>query len=138
MKLADLKPLLSRYYGYRFVSLQVGPERAEAEGTAVLDMLPPIPTWDDTAALASCCDTIITVDTGVSHLCGGLGLDVRLAMHTQGSWHYMADIEGAPWQHRSPWYPNTRVYRQTTENRWDDVVERIAESLAEPIAEAAD
>ena len=35
-----------------------------------------------------------------------------------------------PWNDLSPWYPNTKLYRQKTANEWDEVVARIADDLA--------
>ena len=113
------------------VSLQIGPERSELVDTRVYDFLPENPTWDDTASLIACLDAVVTVDTAVSHLAGAMGKPVYLAMHQQGSWHYMADVPGSAWQTRSPWYPATRVYRQAKQDEWGDVVQRIADDLRE-------
>ncbi len=133
-KSLPLKPLtrICRSIDATFISLQVGPERAELEGVdGILDVLPKEPSWDDTAALVSCLDCVVTVDTAVSHLAGALGKPVFLAMHREGSWHYLADVPGASWVNSSPWYPNTRLYRQTAVNRWDDVISRICLDLVE-------
>lgn len=134
MAFKDMYNLL--YYGDDcFVSLQVGPERAELkEYTGYLpDVLPAKPSWDDTAALVACLDVIVTVDTSVSHLAGALGKSVMLCMHRQGSWHYMAEREGTPWQHRSPWYPATQVFRQKQDYVWDDVITQIGTVLHEGV-----
>jgi Tfp pilus assembly protein PilF len=128
MRLVDMVKGLHR--GQSWVSLQVGPERNELRDfPGIDDVLPDHPTWDDTAALVACLDTVVTVDTAVSHLAGAMGKDVRLAMGMHSSFHYLADVEGAAWQHRSPWYPETRVYRQTRPDLWGDVVARIAGDL---------
>lgn len=132
MKLKDMLPLVEAFPDYVFVSLQVGPERDEIEQHyGMIDVLSEYPTWDDTAALVQCLDTTITVDTGVSHLVGGMGKPVMLAMHRNGSWHYMADRPG-PWRTKSPWYPNTTIYRQTRDWQWGDVIEKIADDLKRP------
>src|SRR5208282_1765527 len=113
-----------------FVNLQVGPERGEIKEAAaeVIDVLPELPTWDDTAALVECLDVVISVETALSHLAGAMGKPVMLAMHCNGSWHYMADRPG-PWQHKNPWYPNTTVYRQKQNWQWNDVMNEIASDL---------
>ncbi len=113
------------------VSLQVGPERREMYGD-IEDVLPENPSWDDTAALIECLDLVITVDTAVAHLAGAMGKPVWLMMHTEGSWHWMAERPGSPWNTRSPWYPSVRIYRQKQAKQWGDVIERIAADLAEP------
>ena len=128
MWLYDMRPIFSKRH---CVSLQVGPERSELGGHGhILDLLPREPTWDDTAALVSCLDAVVTVDTGVAHLAGALGVPVHLAMHQQGSWHWMADIEGSSWQLASPWYPRTKVYRQKHKGNWAQVIEQIGEAIA--------
>ena len=130
MKLATMMPLVEAFPEHTFVSLQVGPERAELdEFRDVLDILPERPTWDDTAALVECLDVIVTVDTGTSHLVGAMGKPVMLAMHRNGSWHYMCERPGAPWNERSPWYPNTVVYRQAQDWEWGDVIEKIGADI---------
>jgi tetratricopeptide (TPR) repeat protein len=116
-----------------FVSLQVGPEREQIPyAWSELDMLPENPSWDDTAALIECLDLVITVDTSIAHLAGAMGKPTWLMMHTEGSWHWMAERPGSPWNTRSPWYPSVRIYRQKTAKEWGDVIARIADDLAEP------
>lgn len=105
------------------VSLQVGPERGRPE---LLDLLPSKPTWADTAALVECLDLIITVDTGLAHLVGGMGKPLWLMMHTEGSWHWMVERAGAPWNEKSPWYPSARLFRAKKPHEWGDVVSQIA------------
>jgi hypothetical protein len=114
-----------------FVSLQVGPERAEAaRQPMVKDLLPAKPTWDDTAALIACLDAVVTVDTGVAHVAGAMGKPVYLAQHLGGSWHWLTGHAGTRYETESPWYPSVRIYRQQKVDEWGDVIERIAADLA--------
>lgn len=122
----------------RFVSLQVGPERAQARG--ILDILPEKPTWDDTAALISNLDLVITVDTAVAHLAGALGVPTWVMMQRDGSsWHFMCWRPDEVWNEASPWYPSVRIFRQREFNRshyWDDVIDDVASSLHEAVVPA--
>ena len=68
--LADLRLIWSRF---PCISLQVGAERQQVSGTPVLDVLPPDPDWDDTAALVAVLRCVVTVDTGTAHLAGAMG-----------------------------------------------------------------
>jgi ADP-heptose:LPS heptosyltransferase len=112
-----------------YVSLQVGPERHQRKGL-VMDMLPEKPSWDDTAALIANLDLVISVDTAVVHLAAAMGKPVWLMNSAEpGSWHWMAERPGSPWNERSPWYPSVRIYRQKMVGVWDDVVERVAADL---------
>jgi hypothetical protein len=84
------------------------------------------PTWADTAALVDACDLVVTVDTGVAHLAGAMGKRTILMLHGPGvSWHWMADRDGARWQHRSPWYPTVEIVRQQKPHQWVGVIETV-------------
>ena len=41
--------------GFPCVSLQVGSERRQSDGTKVLDVMPDYPDWAETAALIAAC-----------------------------------------------------------------------------------
>ena len=83
----------------------------------------------DSAALISLCDLIITPDTAVAHLAGGLGKPVWLALSTVGEWRWMLDRED------SPWYPTMRIFRQERYGEWGPVFGRMAAVLRQAIAE---
>ncbi len=116
-----------------FVSLQVGPERAQ-HGGLLFDPLPARPTWAETAALIECLDLVVTVDTGLAHLAGAMGKPTWLMCQRDAcSWHFMCWRPGAPWNEASPWYPSTRLFRQRefdSPHRWADVVADVARELA--------
>jgi hypothetical protein len=126
----DLWPLLMAGRN-QFFSLQVGKGRDDFRTATVSDVLPATPTWDDTAALIESLDLVITVDTGVAHLAAAMGKPVWLMLHNQGSWHWMVERPGAPWNTRSPWYPSVRIFRQQKANDWGGVIDQIKHALAE-------
>ena len=121
--LADLRPIWSRF---PCISLQVGAERQQVSGTPVLDVLPPDPDWDDTAALVAVLRYVVTVDTGTAHLAGAMGARTLVALHGLPNLHWMTDTP--PWQDRSPWYPSATLYRRRA-GTWGDVVARIVADL---------
>jgi Flp pilus assembly protein TadD len=82
----------------------------------------------DTAAIISQLDLVITPDTSVAHLAGGLGVPVWLALSTVGEWRWMLDRED------SPWYPTMRIFRQSKLGDWDDVFRRMADVLRRGLA----
>ena len=47
----------------------------------MLDVLPPDPDWDDTAALVAVLRYVVTVDTGTAHLAGAMGARTLVALH---------------------------------------------------------
>jgi Flp pilus assembly protein TadD len=85
----------------------------------------------DTAAIISQLDLVITPDTSVAHLAGGLGVPVWLALSTVGEWRWMLERED------SPWYPTMRIFRQKKLGDWDDVFRRMAEILRRVLANRA-
>jgi hypothetical protein len=83
----------------------------------------PSQSWEDTAALVSALDLVITVDTTVAHLAGALGVPVWVALPFSPDWRWLLGRED------SPWYPTMRLFRQTLPGHWPDVFERIAAEL---------
>ena len=125
--LAKLAPL-ANLPGVRLVSLQAD------HG---LDQIPSFPgrlpvielksnrprDFLDTAAIVSQLDLVVTPDTAVAHLAGGLGVPVWNALSTVAEWRWMLDRAD------SPWYPTMRLFRQTQLGDWDDVFNRMARAL---------
>src|SRR5437899_10788994 len=134
MHFDSLKPMLNINCPdeiLHFVSLQVGPERRQNDGSYVDDVLPDQPSWDDTAALVANLDLVITVDTAVAHLAGAMGKPTWLMNSAEpGSWHWMAERPGSPWSERSPWYPSVKIYRQKKVGEWGGVIAAVARDLA--------
>lgn len=77
----------------------------------------------DTAAVMKNLDLVITADTSIPHLAGGLGVPVWLALPTICDWRWLLDRDD------SPWYPTMRLFRQKELGDWNDVFLRIAEEL---------
>jgi ADP-heptose:LPS heptosyltransferase len=77
----------------------------------------------ETASIMCHLDLVITPDTAVAHLAGGLGLPVWVALSSVGEWRWPAGRED------NPWYPTMRVFRQTTFGDWDGVFDRITHAL---------
>ena len=82
-------------------------------------------TWDflETAAIIANCDLIITSDTSVAHLAGGMGKTTWLLLSKVPNWRW--GIEG----NTSFWYPSMRLFRQTEQGNWDEVLQRVAHEL---------
>jgi hypothetical protein len=77
----------------------------------------------DTAAVMANLDLVITSDTSVAHLAGGLGRPVWVALSIGCDWRYF--------QHRedNPWYPTMRLFRQKRFGDWDEVFNHMADEL---------
>lgn len=121
---------LSDVPGVRLVSIQKG------FGTEQLDALDnPLPLtripgiddrtgpFMDTAAIMCAVDLVITSDTAVAHLAGGLGVTVWLALPYAADWRWLLHREDCPW------YPRMRLFRQSQPGDWAGVFSRMSAEL---------
>jgi len=77
----------------------------------------------DTAAVLKNLDLVITPDTAVGHLAGGLGVPVWLALCHAPECRWLLD------RNDCVWYPSTRLFRQVQPGDWQKVFERMAAEL---------
>jgi Flp pilus assembly protein TadD len=114
--------------GITFVSLQKGALTQPQIDTLPPDLRPFDPMHDvhdfaDTAAIIEQLDLVITVDTSIAHLAGALNRPVWLLSRYDGCWRWLHDRDD------TPWYPNTRLFRQTQPGEWAEVIERVRSAL---------
>ena len=124
MPLRDLIKILD--VDATFVSLQKELRDGDREilaGVDIVDMTENLGDFEDTSALASCLDLIISVDTSVAHLAGALGCQVWILLPFTPDYRWMFDRED------SPWYPTARLFRQTESRDWASVVDRVRVEL---------
>jgi tetratricopeptide (TPR) repeat protein len=134
LALETLAPLFS-VPGTRWYSLQKG-DAAEAQldpvnealrvsGAPVVTPLGPMfADFTDTAQAIAHLDLVITVDTGVAHLAGAMGVPTWVMLPFIPDWRWQVDRDD------SPWYPHTRLFRQQRARDWSAVVAAIATALA--------
>ena len=84
-------------------------------------------TWDflETAAIIASCDIVITSDTSVAHLAGGMGKTTWLLLKKVPEWRW--GLEG----NTTFWYPSMRLFRQKEPGNWHGVMKQVSEALAE-------
>lgn len=112
--------------GVSFVSLQKGPPAAEIADSPLplVDWTEELNDFADTAALITGLDLVISVDTSVAHLAGGLGKRVFVLSRYDGCWRWLSGRDD------TPWYPAMRLFRQVTSGDWSVPLARLAEALA--------
>jgi tetratricopeptide (TPR) repeat protein len=126
--LAAFAPL-ARVPGVRLISLQKGPgaEQLQAAGGSSIigfgELLDRAGAFTDTAAILKNLDLVVTVDSAIAHLAGGLGVPVWLALHHTPDWRWLLDRAD------SPWYPTARLFRQPSPGAWAPVFDEIAAAL---------
>lgn len=125
--LHDFAPL-AKLSGAVFYSLQLGKESGQAAapppGMRLIDKTKDINDFEDTAALITLLDMVITVDTSVAHLAGALAKPVAVLLPFAPDWRWMLDRED------SPWYPTMRLFRQEHPGDWSGPIEKVLASLS--------
>jgi tetratricopeptide (TPR) repeat protein/ADP-heptose:LPS heptosyltransferase len=116
----------------RFVSLQKDPRPADREMLAarpdIIDFTADLSDFIETAALVSCLDLVITVDTSVAHLAGALERPTWVLLPFVPDYRWLLDRDD------SPWYPTVRLFRQDATRDYASVIARTRIALAELIS----
>jgi tetratricopeptide (TPR) repeat protein len=113
-----------------FISLQNGERGAEAAVAPQLRMLDLSTEQTDffeTAALIDNVDVVISVDTSVAHLAGGMGKRVWQPLMRRADWRHTQTTA------RSYWYPQVDYLRQTQAGNWYPVVEQLKQRVAQAV-----
>ncbi len=129
LDLASFAPLMD---GIRaeWVNLQYSDCRAELEalardhGIVVHHWQEAIDDYDQTAALVSALDVVVSVCTTIVHLSGSLGQRALVLVPHAAEWRYGAGSESMPW------YPSVRMLRQPSRGDWNAVFDRLRRELA--------
>jgi ADP-heptose:LPS heptosyltransferase len=77
-----------------------------------------------TAALITCLDLVITVDTSVAHLAAAFGRPTWILLPCTPDYRWLLDRDD------SPWYPTVRLFRQDEARNHETVIERVGAELA--------
>lgn len=131
-ELIDFNPLIQS--PCHFYSLQVGEAESQVSDlptplnlTVFPEISESITAIDDkmlkTAALISCLDMVITVDTAIAHLAGALGVPAWVLVSKIPDWRWLMDAD------TSPWYPASRIYRARERYNWCHPIERMCHDL---------
>jgi len=128
---------LAKVPGVELISLQRGEGREEllesAYLNAIIDLGEDVDTKNgafmDTAAIMYAVDLVITSDTAVAHLAGGLGVPVWVGLPFVPNWRWFLNRD------TSPWYPTMRLFRQSKVNDWSGVFAEMAETLAQRVSQ---
>ena len=118
---AELLTCLAGLPGIAYFNLQVEPKTLPT-----LDFTPllnPLYDFEETAALTANLDLVITVDTAVAHLAGGMGRPVWVLLPLVADWRWLTGRDD------SPWHPSAKLFRQTKAKDWRTVIERVKEKL---------
>jgi tetratricopeptide (TPR) repeat protein len=124
--LEALAPLLD-VPGCQFYSLQVGDRQKDIKSLNVAkkiaDLSGKLNDFSATASVVDQLDVVISVDTAVAHLAGGMGNLTWTLLPFESEWRWLMGRDD------SPWYPSMRLFRQATSGDWGSVVEAVGAAL---------
>ena len=111
--------------GVQWVAVQKGSAADDAAppGLTLTRLGPEIADFEDTAAILSVVDLLVSVDSSPAHLAGALGRPAWVLLPFEPEWRWLLTRED------SPWYPQHRLFRQRTPGDWADVMERVGGAL---------
>lgn len=125
LALSDLAPLAQE--GITFLALQKGPAAKQAHappaGMSLLSLSDEIGDFDDTAAILSVIDTLVSVDSSPVHLAGALGRPAWVLLPFLNDWRWLQYGDS------SPWYPGMRLFRQPAPGQWHIALQNVATAL---------
>ena len=127
LTLAQLLPVVRAAPDALVVSLQKNRSADDAELLAahgVVDVADALPDFDESAALVSRLDLLITIDSAPAHLGGALGTPTWMLTPTPGDWRWGVAGE------TSVWYDSLRLFRQPGPGDWHAALEEMRSALA--------
>jgi hypothetical protein len=116
-----LTPLLG-IDGARFVSFQFGAVRDQLAAAKWPGRRRDgdVRDFANTAARLAGIDLLISVDTSMVHLAGGLGMPVWMLSRFDGCWRWLERRAD------TPWYPSMLIFRQPFPGDWSSVVAEVS------------
>ncbi|MDR3424092.1 MAG: tetratricopeptide repeat protein [Alphaproteobacteria bacterium] len=126
ISLEMLRPLFD-VAGTKFYNLQMPAAAAQIDACRlrgrIVDYMGDVKDFEDTGAIIERLDLIISVDTSIVHLAGGLGRPVWVLSRFDACWRWLQNRPD------NPWYPTARVFGQETPGDWQSVVESVKATL---------
>jgi len=127
----ELLETLKKCKGVEFYSLQ----KETPDVCSILPHGPKIKTFGpdfdkthgafmDTAAVMQHLDLVVTVDTSIAHLAGGLGIPVWVLLPYSVDWRWIMG------RNDSPWYPTMRIFKQEKPMNWNPVLQQVVAALS--------
>lgn len=128
MRLEELAPFLKSggtaiSLAYQDVGLEVARWNIDHHDQVVVPPIDNDGDYDETLALISCLDHVVTVQTTVAHACGAMGKKATVIVNNIPAWRYAYGGDSLLW------YPenSVRIYRQKHDEKgWQHVIARAA------------
>jgi tetratricopeptide (TPR) repeat protein len=79
--------------------------------------------FQDTAAIVSLVDLVVTVDTSLAHVAGALAKPVWILLPWAPEWRWLLQRTD------TPWYPTAKLFRQERMDDWHGVMGKVLHAL---------
>lgn len=126
MTFKELAPLFE-VDGITWVSLQKEagdiPNAHQLPKGKWIDWTTELGDFSDAAALISNLDLVVSIDSAMVHLAGGLNAPVALLNRHAGEWRWLEHT------HETPWYPNTHIFTQPKLGDWQTPLAELKAAL---------
>ena len=83
--------------------------------------------FTDTAALLTCMDLVITVDTSIVHLAGALGINTHLLLPKAPDFRWLLN------SNKTAWYKSITIFRSSEYSDWKNTINKYAKSLIDQL-----
>ena len=124
----EILKMIQAHPEYEWINLQIDADPSEEDQLAqagVTRFPGAVSGFHDTAALITCLDVVVAVDTAVAHLAAALGRPTWLMLNGYATdWRWLLNRED------SPWYSTVRIFRQPEYGAWQPVLDRITQYLS--------
>ena len=84
-----------------------------------------ITDFASTAQMINAMNLIVTIDTAMAHLAGALGQRTWIMLSHSPDWRWTLQRDD------SPWYPNSRLFRQPAPGNWESVIGQVRAELSQ-------
>ncbi len=125
LALADMAPLAVP--GITYLAIQKGPAAAQAAtappGMNIVPLDAEIADFEDTAAILSLADLLVSVDSSPVHLAGALNRPAWVLLPFLPDWRWLLQRSD------SPWYPSLQLFRQPAPGDWKPVMHDVGQAL---------
>lgn len=122
-----IKEFIEQHPEHEWISLQAMLTQEEKDTLSqmgVKNYFDYISDWNDTAGLLIHIDYVVSIDTGLAHLAGGMGKQVFLLLDRYRTcWRWMYD------RMDSPWYPSMTLVRQKEPRGYVEQFNQLSELL---------
>lgn len=128
LELAELAQVLSLPLDFYCVSNTLSPQDADwlrEHAPSMRSFTQHIKDFSDTAALTEQLDLLVTIDTSMAHLGGSLGVPTWILLAHSADWRWQTC------DRHTPWYPESRLFRQKIAGDWKAPLGELAAALAE-------